>query len=1188
MCIRLCGMNRPATLGLGLLALTISFAAAAIGQTASSPLTPPPNGPRHSEPGWHALVHAKAVTAPGAGNTIEDATIVFRHGVIESVAAGGAAPAGARVWDCTGLTVYPGFVEPYLPVETPRADPKSAGAHWNSKVQAQRMAVDGPGASAEQRKKLRALGYTSACIVPSGGIFAGVAGVVSLSEQVTPSAPGVPPVIKDEAFNVASFETGGFGDEEYPSAKMGAIALIRQTLLDADWWGTATSMYSRAPSTRERPAQNDALERLGHHQTWMFISGDDHDAVRFAAIVDELDKGRPVVAVGNGGEYRRAAAIKAANVALIEPLSYPRRPKVQTLGERENVALRELMAWEQAPTNLRRLDAAGLKVAVTASRLEAGQDFMANLRDAVAVGLSEEKALAMVTTTPAEMLGLGDRLGQIAPGFAADLVVMQGTWLNKEREIRDVWVDGERNELSAPKPAEKLAGSWEFSMGADQHAKATLKITKKGEVTMERPGLPEAAPAQPAGQPEAKPADAPGADADRAKPAKPKSLKFTAKNVTIFENRIDFTIEEAAFGQSLEPQGAKADEKGGAEKKPAPPKDVVMVSGIADGDALRGRATMPGGAESAWAAKRLTADPNAKEDDGKDEDGKKASEEKDASAKEGKEGKKDEVRPELLNIPEQLGYPFAEYSMLQPPEQKAVVFRHATIWTQDKQYGVIKDGALYISGGKIKGIGRDPLAVQLPEPVTEIDLTGKTITPGLIDCHSHTGISGGVNEGTQACTAEVRIGDVINPDDVAWYRELAGGLTTVNQLHGSANPIGGQNSVAKIRWGSADAAAMKFAGAIPGIKFALGENVKQSNWGDRVNTRYPQTRMGVETFIRDRFDAAREYAKAMADFNALEQDARAARVPPQRDLELDALAEILAGQRLIHCHSYRQDEILMLCRLADSFGFKIGTFQHVLEGYKVAEAIRKSAIGGSCFSDWWAYKWEVYDAIPYDGAIMHDAGITVSFNSDSDELARRMNAEAGKAVKYGGLEPSEALAFVTINPAKQLKIDDKVGSITLGKDADLAVWSGSPLSPMSRCERTFVDGREYFSLEQDKAHRARIASERARIIQKLLVDAKREGGDHKPGAGGPGGSGVGVDSPPAGGRRRRSDTPPQSDLLRAGGWMTPAGGDDEEMAASAAMQRLLKLQQQFEFLQRNGIDPMLGRPGVCGCDLFSN
>ncbi|MHC4849575.1 MAG: amidohydrolase family protein, partial [Planctomycetota bacterium] len=479
--------------------------------------------------------------------------------------------------------------------------------------------------------------------------------------------------------------------------------------------------------------------------------------------------------------------------------------------------------------------------------------------------------------------------------------------------------------------------------------------------------------------------------------------------------------------------------------------DQLTFSGIVVGDKMHGHA-MDGGRRIIWSAERIErAKPEP-----------------------------EKTKPVPPPAPPTLRLPYGPYgreSMPAPLDQ--VLFRGATIWTSGPQ-GRIENGDLLIDGGKIVYVGPQKEHGE----VKTIDSKGKHITPGIIDCHSHTGISKGVNDSGQQCTAEVRIGDVTNPDHISWYRQLACGVTTVNSLHGSANPIGGQSQTNKVRWGVEHPDDMHFFGAPKGIKFALGENVKQSNWGDDYRSRYPQTRMGVEAFMRDRFTAAREYKGE------------------PRDLELEALSEILKGERLIHCHSYRQDEILMLARIAKEFGFRIGTFQHVLEGYKVTDAIKAHAIGASAFSDWWAYKVEVQDAIPYNGPIMHDAGIVVSFNSDSDDLVRRLNVEAAKAVKYGGLAPEEALKFVTINPAIQLGIDKFVGSLEPGKDADVAIWNGNPLSVYTRCVATLVDGTPLYSLEQDSEHRRRIAGQRSALIKRALMEPKRAGNqapsDEKP------------------------------------------------------------------------------------------
>jgi imidazolonepropionase-like amidohydrolase len=336
---------------------------------------------------------------------------------------------------------------------------------------------------------------------------------------------------------------------------------------------------------------------------------------------------------------------------------------------------------------------------------------------------------------------------------------------------------------------------------------------------------------------------------------------------------------------------------------------------------------------------------------------------------------------------------------------------------------------------------------------------------------------------------------------------------------------------------------------MPGIKFALGENVKQSNWGDRATTRYPQTRMGVETIIRDRFTAAREYA---AQWRRWASSGKAGPAP-RRDLELEALAEILEHRRLVHCHSYRQDEILMLARVAKEFGFRVGTYQHILEGYKVADAVRDSSIGASAFSDWWNFKVEVQDAIPQGPPLMHEVGVNVSYNSDSDELARRMNAEAAKAVKYGGLPEPVALRFVTINPARQLMIDDRVGSIEPGKDADLALWSGHPLSSMSRCEAAWVEGRRMFSLEDDAAHRRTILKERQRLIQKILAEKDRPASDQS-----------GPERGPRPGLR-------------------PGEEPSEPSAPAEVSPARRRLEAYFTEMLRAGRDPLSGRPGECGC-----
>ena len=432
-------------------------------------------------------------------------------------------------------------------------------------------------------------------------------------------------------------------------------------------------------------------------------------------------------------------------------------------------------------------------------------------------------------------------------------------------------------------------------------------------------------------------------------------------------------------------------------------------------------------------------------------------------------------------------YPFEAFGKKEiPGNAKNVLIKNATIWTNEKE-GVLKNADLYLKNGKIEAIGKD-LKIE-GSNFEVIDGTGKQVTSGIIDEHSHIAISNGVNENAQASTSEVRIGDVINSEDINIYRQLSGGVVASQLLHGSANPIGGQSGIIKLRWGKTPE-EMKIKGADGFIKFALGENVKQSNWGSYNTVRFPQTRMGVEQVYVDAFTRAQEYGNEWEKYTSLSKADKLKTDKPRKDLELDALVEILNQQRFITCHSYEQSEINMLMKVAESFHFRINTFTHILEGYKVADKMKEHGAGGSTFSDWWAYKFEVNDAIPYNGAIMHDEGIIVAYNSDDAEMGRRLNQEAAKGVKYGGVSQEEALKFVTLNPAKLLHLDNRMGSIKTGKDADVVVWSGNPLSIYSKVEKTFVDGVKYFDWEEDIKMSEVINKERTRIIQKMISEKK--------------------------------------------------------------------------------------------------
>jgi imidazolonepropionase-like amidohydrolase len=436
-------------------------------------------------------------------------------------------------------------------------------------------------------------------------------------------------------------------------------------------------------------------------------------------------------------------------------------------------------------------------------------------------------------------------------------------------------------------------------------------------------------------------------------------------------------------------------------------------------------------------------------------------------------------KEEVSKVPEvgKLLYPFVGLGNVERPKQENLLIKNATVWTNEAA-GVVQNTDVLLQNGKIAQVGKNLTA---SPGVKTIDGTGKHLTTGIFDEHSHIALNG-TNEGSQSVTSEVRMSDIVNSEDANIYRQLAGGVTSSQLLHGSANSIGGQSAVVKLKWGELPGNMLIKEAQF--IKFALGENVKQSNWGIETR-RFPQTRMGVEQTIRDAFQRAKDYKKLWNDYNTATN--KAGLVAPRRDLELDALVEILDGKRHITCHSYVQSEINMLIKLADEMGFKVNTFTHILEGYKVADKMKAHGANASTFSDWWAYKNEVKEAIPYNATLMNKVGVTTAINSDDAEMARRLNQEAAKAVLYGGSTEEEAWKMVTLNVAKMMRLENRLGSIKVGKDADVVLWSDNPLSVYARPEKTIVEGTVYFDRESDLQKQAELAKERNRLIQKALA-----------------------------------------------------------------------------------------------------
>lgn len=966
--------------------------------------TVPQAGLRDNTPRVYALTNARIVTKPGM--TIEKGIVVIRDGVIEAVGANVDIPDDARRLDYSGLSVYPGLIELFSQVGiSDNEEVENRGAdHWNPSVQPEFNASDYYTVDSDDLEELRALGFTAAVAVSDEGIFTGSGALVNLGNGSANEQ-----IVKDQIYQHIRMVRNR--NRTYPSSMMGVVALVRQTLFDAGWYRDAHAAYGQNPN-QEKPEDNAALAAMNGviagNQPLLFSVTDDHAFMRAVKIAREFKVDFWVR--GSGHEYRMLEEIKAAGVPVILPLTFPETGdfRVADPDDAINVSLEALRHWEAAPENPGRLHKAGVSIAFTSADLEKKNLFHDRIREAIEGGLDYDAALAAVTTTPAQILGMSKTLGTIEAGKSAHLTVTDGILFAENVKVQDVWVSGDRY-IVTPKPIADPRGKWQAVLDEDAAAplQATIQLT--------------------------------GTIKDLSGNLTVGGVDVTLSRISLYEKRLTFTISGSDIGRP----------------------GVTRLSGSIENEKITGTGVWPDGSTLDWSATLV-------------------------------EPRKSDPAPMPVASDESslpLIMPPGAFGRASEPDQPdAVLVRGATVWTLDER-GKLDNADVLVRSGKIAEVGQN---ITAPDDAVIIDGKGKHITPGIIDAHSHSAISQGINEGTQAVTAEVGIEDVVNGYDIALYRELAGGLTTSNLLHGSSNPIGGKNQVIKLRWG-ASAEGLKFEGAKPGIKFALGENVKRSNWSVRSN-RYPQTRMGVEQLIRDRFKAAQEYDMRWTAYTNLKN--KTGVIPPRKDLELDTLVEILKGERKVHSHSYRQDEILMLIRIADDFGFTIGTFQHVLEGYKVAKEIAEHGAGASTFSDWWAYKVEAYDAIPYNGAVMQQAGVSVTFNSDSNELARRLNTEAAKAVKYGGVSEVEALKFVTLNAAKQFEIDDRVGSLEAGKDADFVIWNGHPLSTYTMCEQTWIDGRKYFDREDDLRMRKQVEMERMLLIQKILNPEK--GSDKKP------------------------------------------------------------------------------------------
>jgi len=911
---------------------------------------------------------------------IKKGSLVVKDGKVVSVGKSVTIPSNAIVIDLDGKSIYPSFIDVYsnFGVKKPKRKPGGGrtaqyegsreGYYWNDHIRAEQEALGSFEYDGKTAKDMVKAGFGVVNTHMHDGIARGTGMLVALNSEGDDSAR----ILEARSGQHFSFDKSVTSRQSYPGSIMGKTALLRQMYHDADWYG------------KGKVATNDlTLEALNKNKNLVqfFEGGGLYDALRIDKVGDQF--GVDYIIVGGGDEYQRISEVKALNRSFILPINFPKAYDMENPYNAAYVSLADMRAWNQAPTNPKMFEQNNINFALTTFGLKSPADFKTNLMKAIKHGLSEEKAMAALTTIPAQMLGQSDVIGTLKQGAWANFMITSGKIFDKETKVYEHWIQGSKTILKDMN-IKDIDGEYIVNVGGEAYNLTINKSTEKASAKLKK------------------------GDTD------------VASEFSYADGWMNLTF-------------AKADKQ-----------FVRLVGNTSNG--LSGSAILPDGTEQQYTVSRK----------GDAKDDKKGKDKKD---------KKNE-NPEIMAMT----YPNLAFGSKIKPQQEDILFKNVTLWTNEAE-GIIENTDVLIRDGKISAIGKN----LKKGGARVIDGTGKHLTAGIIDEHSHIAAFS-INEGGQNSSAEVRMADAVNPDDVDIYRNLAGGVTAIQLLHGSANPIGGQSAVLRLKWGSSiDDMVMedkKF------IKFALGENVKQSNW--QSFSRFPQTRMGVEQLFVDYFQRGKEY-----------EAKKKSGQPYRHDEEMEVIVDILNQQRAISCHSYVQSEINMLMKVADEFKFRVNTFTHILEGYKVADKMKEHGVGASTFSDWWAYKYEVNDAIPYNAAIMHNEGVTVAINSDDGEMSRRLNQEAAKSVKYGGISEEDAWKFVTLNPAKLLHIDSNMGSVKVGKDADVVLWSDNPLSIKARAEKTLIEGTVYFDIEKDAEMRIQMKKEKNKLTTMMLAEKNK-------------------------------------------------------------------------------------------------
>jgi imidazolonepropionase-like amidohydrolase len=963
--------------------------------TALAQISSPHNGAPPSKSRFYGIKNATIILEDG--EILENASLLIEDHRISKIGSKVSFPDGTTVYDYTGKTILAAFVElssddgvleKHNHKEGRSTFPqflsnKLGPYYWNESIAAENSLLDAFNFE-DKQSRLEQMGF--GFVVPNSGdgIARGWSPLIAIGAD---NREGM--VLHTKIASFFSLEKGS-SRQTYPSSQMGAIALIRQAFIDAQWY----------EKTKNLPL-NYSLAALAEQLKGkiIFEAQDKLEVLRISKILEEFDL-KGIIRCG-GDEYQRMDQIKKLKHDFILPLCYPEAIDVSNPFIAKEIPLQLLKHWELAPYNAYAFHRNKLNFALSGKGIKSSEEFWKAVRKTILSGLPWEIAYAALTHTPANMLGVDNQIGSLKEGVWASFnVYSDNPFLSEKAELLESWQLGKRK-IHKEKNLIDIRGNFNINLNGTLY---TMFV--KGSLSKPSAQLSKGADIQ----------------EKNVKDLLDANLNFDGNNVTIsFKNGEGAYLLNGQFYSKL---------------------GTIEGNGIA-----------PDGSKIKWTAIRH---------------------------KNFEEKKPENVRSEFDTAKlSKLWYPNMAYGLDSIRKHNNYLIRNATIWTGEKE-GVIENGDILVQNGKIKYVGKGTFNV--PRNTKVIDAKGKVVTAGIIDEHSHICISKGVNESGLSITSEVSIETVVNPEDINMYRQLAGGVTCAQLLHGSANAIGGQSAIIKFRWGY-DAEGILLENAPKFIKFALGENVKQSNWGDHNVTRFPQSRMGVEQVFYDAFYQAKHYLEEWEDRKKKKSTFR-------RDLRLEALAEILQGQRNITCHSYVQSEVNMLMKVADSMGFKVKIFTHILEGYKLIPQLVKHGAGGSTFSDWWAYKYEVIDAIPHNACLMNKGGVVTGINSDDPEMGRRLNQEAAKGLKYGGMSEQEAWLMVTLNPAKLLNLDDRMGSIKVGKDADLVIWSENPLSINAVCEQTFIDGVLFYDIREQEMLRKRNEKERARIIASMLEATK--------------------------------------------------------------------------------------------------